>query len=120
MIDGFENETHDLTDYELKTLLPIISTKIQLNKGPDNAVTSQHVITVLKGVGHRTTGPRLRKMINVIRRTGKVRNLVASSKGYYVAIDKEDAKRFIDSLREREEAIRAVRLAMEEQRKYLL
>lgn len=115
MIAGFEDITHDLTDYEVNTLIPLIVRKIKLNVGPENAASSKHIILVLKGLGHRTSGPRLRKMINLIRRTGLVPNLLASGKGYYVANDKEDAKRFIKSLREREEAIRAVRLAMEEQ-----
>jgi hypothetical protein len=63
----------------------------------------------------KITGARLRKLINYIRRKDMIPCLVASSKGYYIATDNEDMRRFVTSLQQREDAIRAVRIAMERQ-----
>jgi hypothetical protein len=115
MIEGFEEVTEELTEYELETLLPILLKHLPKKIGPDLAVTSHAIVNGLKARGMKITGARLRKLINYIRRKDMIPCLVASSKGYYIATDNEDMRRFVTSLQQREDAIRAVRIAMERQ-----
>jgi hypothetical protein len=58
---------------------------------------------------------RVRKIINHIRTNGLVRWLIATNKGYYIAETREEVEQYIESLRGREDAIRVVREAMENQ-----
>ena len=69
--------------------------------------------------GYKISEPRIRKIINYIRNNDMVPCLIANSDGYYVAQSNEEMLTYEDSLLGREEAIRAVRLAMERQRKYV-
>lgn len=115
MVTGFEKETHELTDYETNKVVPAIVRKIKHNYGAKRAVTGKVIIRELDGMGMKTTAPRLRKMINYIRINNLVYNLVASSKGYYIANSPAECRRFIKSLDERANAIILVRDAMKYQ-----
>ena len=120
MITGFDNETAPLTDYEEQTLLPIMVRCLSLKRGKDNAVTNTYICSRLKDRGHKVSGARIRKLINHIRINGLVPRLIATSDGYYIATDNREMESYIDSLRGREEAIRAVREAMERQTNQLI
>jgi len=112
MITGFERETHDLTEAELKIAKPIaagLMTKI----GKESATTSNQICTAMNRIKDQEgwpnlTGPRLRKIINYLRTTGKIKNLIATSDGYYVAKTQEEINDYKKSLTERIAAIQAV------------
>ena len=116
MINGFDKETEDLSEYELTELLPILVEHLPKKLGVENATTGA---AIRKGIELNLdfviSGARLRKLINYIRKNDLVPCLVASSKGYYVATDNADVQRFIESLEQREAAIRNVRLSMQRQ-----
>jgi hypothetical protein len=116
MINGFEEQTEELSEYELKELLPILLKYLPRKLGKANAITGA---AIRKGIevnrGHVISGARLRKLINHIRKNDLIPCLIASSKGYYVATDNTDVSRFIESLNQRETAIRNVRLSMQRQ-----
>ena len=116
MINGFEKETEDLSEYELTELLPILLKHLPRKKGTENAITGA---AIRKGIeanlDYVISGARLRKLINYIRKNDLIPCLIASSKGYYVATDNADVQRFIKSLEQRETAIRNVRLSMQRQ-----
>ena len=114
MIEGFEKETHDLTDYE-KSLLPQFVAGLATKKGKENAITNKEIISALKNRNIVVGEARVRKIINHIRNKGLVEGLVASSRGYYVSNDMEEIKSYILSLTGREEAIRIVREGFEAQ-----
>jgi len=115
MIKGFEKETEVLNEYELNMLLPVLLRHLPEKIGPDKSVTSNKIIEGLKALGLKINGARLRKLINHIRTHNLIPLLIASSKGYYISNDDNDTQRFVDSLKQREDAIRTVRLAMIEQ-----
>jgi hypothetical protein len=115
MIKGFEKETEELNEYELNVLLPVLLKHLPEKIGPDKSVTSNLIIAGLKKRGYKINGARLRKLINHIRRHNLIPLLIASSKGYYISIDDKDTQRFIDSLQQREDAIRTVRIAIQHQ-----
>lgn len=119
MIKGFSNETSPLNDYELRVLLPVILAGLKDKQGKRNAVTNGYIIGRLKQQGYRIDAPRLRKVINHIRTNDLIPGLIATSEGYFLAEDEQELMDYEDSLRGREEAIKAVRLAIERQRRML-
>lgn len=119
MIKGFSNETNPLNDYELRVLLPVILAGLKDKQGKRNAVTNGYIIGRLKQQGYRIDAPRLRKVINHIRTNDLIPGLIATSEGYFLAEDEQELMDYEDSLRGREEAIKAVRLAIARQRRML-
>ena len=102
---GFESETGELLPHEIKAA-SIIAQRIRHNTGELNAVTSDQITGRLEREHNIIlTGPRLRKVINYIRRLKMVVNLVASSKGYYVETDPVKIRAYVDSLKQRAAAI---------------
>lgn len=112
----FEPETTKLTEYELK-LVPIVVNILKSRLGRENAITNNNLVNRMSKLGFSSVTPeRMRKLINHIRLYDLLNDcLVASSKGYYISNDEKVISEYIDSLRGREEAIRAVRLALEAQ-----
>lgn len=108
MIKGFEEQTHDLTDYEKKELLPRVVEGIKKRVGERNVISSKEIISVLQSEGYKINGPRLRKLINYIRVNRIVRRLMATSKGYYIELDDNRYADYLKSLEQRIEAISAV------------
>jgi len=116
MIDGFERETDDLSDYELKTVLPAIERGLWTKWGRKSAVTNKEIVNGLAhNMGIKTTEPRVRKIINHIRNRGLVPCLIATSSGYYIAQNRKEMEDYIASLIGREESIRMVRESMQQQ-----
>lgn len=110
MITGFENITHDLTEYE-KGLVPVFAMGFKSKVGKENAVTNKQIVEKLSSK-YKITDARVRKIINYIRNKNIIPGLVASSDGYYVTNDPEELKRYISSLDQREAAIREVKIGM--------
>ena len=111
----FEPETTKLTEYELK-LVPIVVNILKSRLGRENAITNKNLVNRMSKLGFSSITPeRMRKLINHIRIYDLLDCLVASSKGYYISNNEKEISDYIDSMRGREEAIRAVRLALEAQ-----
>ncbi|MBV5348868.1 hypothetical protein JZU61_04330 [bacterium] len=119
MIKNFEVETAPLTEYEEKTLLPVFVRGLAKKVGKDNAVTNKHIVKTMKAAMYKITDARVRKIINHIRIKGIVLGLIATSDGYYVATSEEELAEYEESLKGREDAIRAVRISISRQRKTL-
>ncbi len=113
MVNDFEKETHELTDYELNVLLPRMIAGLKISVGIKNAITSTEAIRLMKKLGLKIDSARFRKIINHIRINGLICNLVATSKGYHIATSDEEMKRFVESLEQRISSIKLVRDAME-------
>lgn len=111
MIEGFEKQTHELTEDEMK-LLPLIIPTLKKKHGKENAVTNSHVCKIFKEHGFKLSGSRFRKIINYIRIHGLIFNLIATGKGYHVATSQSECERFIESLDQRINSITKVRDAM--------
>lgn len=114
MINGFEQYTKELNDEE-KKMLPIIINGLNKKRGESKAVTNEQIATGMKSVGFKIGGARIRKLINVIRRYSLVHFLIATSKGYYVANKRSQVVDYIESLKQRENAIKDVRVSLEKQ-----
>ena len=116
MLNGFTEETKPLNDYELCTLLPILIQGLMGKLGKDNAVKNCHICKRLKERGLKVDEARIRKIINHIRINGMVIGLIATSDGYYIAQNQSEIDNYLQSLRGRENAIKAVRVSLEKQR----
>jgi hypothetical protein len=114
MIKGFDEQTQPLTEYEEKFLLPVVIAGLKTKRGAESAVTNTYIVSKLKP-RYKVDVPRLRKIINHIRVNDLLPGLIATSNGYYLATSETEINDYVDSLRGREDAIRAVRIAMERQ-----
>ena len=119
MITGFDEITRPLTDYERDVLLPVIAYGLSLKVGKATAITNGRICDALRSKGYKITEPRLRKIVNFIRTSGIVTNLIATSKGYHIATSLDEMEDYIESLKARESAIRDVRIALEGQKSAL-
>ncbi len=116
MIKGFTTETEPLSDYERDVLVPVLIRGLIEKVGKARAVTNKYIVQCLKA-DYKITEARVRKVINYIRTKDLVPCLIATSDGYYIAETEQELKDYEDSLLGREEAIRAVRLSINRQRK---
>lgn len=112
MIHGFDDITHELTQEEME-LLPVFVKGLSSKLGEDRAVTSGEIIRAMEIKGISLTGARIRKIINYIRVKKLVRNLVASSKGYYVEMDPKKILEYRKGLLARAKAIEEVAMTFE-------
>lgn len=117
MLAGFEQETAPLNEIELLASEVIAKSMRMHHVGREKAVTGQHICDALAryneiyrdGKGRPyLNGTRVRKIVNFLRVNGICPFLIASAKGYYISTDTEEIKEYINSLRERANAINAV------------
>ena len=120
MITGFEDETHELTEYEFNVLLPALVSGLKRRKGKHNAVKSTEAIKKLKAGGFKISPPRWRKVVHHIRVHHLVGGLISTSKGYYIAETMEEVETYRKSLRERINSIQEVHDALEIQENKIL
>ena len=107
MINGFEKETHELTDYEM-FLLPKIVIGLKTKVGETKAITNKEMVDKLRLLDYKVNPARIRKIINHIRINRLIINLVSSSKGYWVENNIDRIKSYIESLEQRANEIQRV------------
>lgn len=115
-VNGFEEQTHELNDYERNTIVPLMVKGLETKIGKSNAITNKQMIVGLKRMGHTVNGAKVRKLIHHIRITGLVECLIATSKGYYITNDKKEMDTYIESLIQRSESIMQIAKQMQFQR----
>lgn len=101
MITGFENYTHELTEYEMKAIVPKLQITFVGRIGKGKAISNKQMCNFLSDHGINTSEPRIRKMIHYLRVTGRVKLLMSNSKGYYIAETRTELEEHIKSLRQR-------------------
>ena len=111
MLPGFEDITDDLTEYELKTLVPAFVDSFKTKVGKEKAITNKQIVEKLRTKKYEVNDVVVRKVISYIRCSGLMPGLVASSVGYYVTRDPKEIQRWIESLDGRETKIRIVKQA---------
>lgn len=117
MINGFQEQTEPLTEYEEQILLPQLVRGLQLKVGKAMSVTNKAIIDGMnRNLGLKMTDARVRKLINHIRVHDLVPCLIATSQGYYIAESEQELRDYEESLLGREAAIRSVRLSIQRQR----
>lgn len=119
MLQTFEQETRPLSEHE-KAMLPDVADLVETTIQTGRPISSKEIIRRLKDErGWHTSGPRLRKVIHVLRTSGEVPGLIATGGGYLVATSEAQLIRYEETLKGREDAIRAARLSIAHQRRAL-
>jgi rRNA-processing protein FCF1 len=108
MINGFEEETHELTEKELKLVQPIVN-GLKTKIGEINAISGGKIIVAMRSSGYKIDASRLRKIIHHIRVKRLIEKLVSTNKGYYIATTDEELKKYVESLNQRINSIVEVR-----------
>lgn len=103
MINGFEEQTENLSEYEL-SLVPIFVQGFSKKVGKVNSITSAEIIAKLKPQ-HKLSGARVRKIVNHIRNEGLLPGLIATNKGYYISNDPAEIEKYCESLKQRSNEI---------------
>lgn len=114
MIDDFP-ETEELSEHEKVRLLPLFIQGLSGHRSKSDAITAAKMMRGMKHRGYDITSARVRKIINHIRRHGLIPLLLASSEGYWVSDDKAEVEQYIKTLKQREEAIRVMRVSLQVQ-----
>ena len=114
MIKGFEDFTHELTEEEME-LVPKFINSFSNKIGENKAIKTKEIVAGMQSFGHKMSPPRVRKIVNYLRRSGRVKRLVATSKGYYIENNDEKWNDFVQSMFDRAGAIEAVAIACSEQ-----
>lgn len=112
MINGFEKYTIELNDDELK-IVDIIVDRFRKRPGIKNIVSNPQIIDGLKTIGIETNEPRIRKVIQYIRINDLIPGLIATSKGYYSTNDIDELQSWVETMIQRENAIRESRKSIE-------
>lgn len=99
-INGFEDITYELTEKEMSYVEGFVDS-FKKRIGKEKAITSTRIIEAYRKIGEKMTGPRIRKIVNYIRINGLVKNLIATSKGYYIETDPEEIAKYKESLLQR-------------------
>lgn len=115
MIKGFEEYTKDLSDYERDTLLPLMVAATRSKIGKASAIKNITAVQKLREAGYIITPARFRKIMHVIRVSGMVPGVVATSKGYYIATSSQELEDYIISLDQRINHIQNLRNAIHNQ-----
>lgn len=118
MIQGFEEQTQPLNDYEREKLLPLIVAGLRNKLGAKLAITGSKICKAMRDAGYVLDAPRLRKIVNHIRTYDLIPGLVSTSKGYFVASTAQELDECINSLQGRVDAIQEVINALNRQRQY--
>lgn len=115
MINGFEEHTEQLDSFDKSMLVPAMVRGLQTKIGKANAITNKQMIAGLKKHGYEVTDSKVRKLINYIRNNALVPCLIATSKGYYIGETLEELEGYVQSLAQRESAIKQVRQSIQTQ-----
>lgn len=98
MIQGFEDQTEELTQYEIEVLVPLMVKGLSTKIGYNNAITNSKIRSRLKDKEMNISDARIRKIINYIRVNKLIVNLLATSKGYFISNDPSEINKYKESL----------------------
>lgn len=119
MLTGFEEIQSDLTDDEkafARWLVPNLAKHI----GKEMSITNKTIRERLEKMGKGTYSDAfIRRIIHFIRVENLVMGLIATSRGYYVVSNASELKDYIESLEQRENQIRQIRIKAQQYYRHL-
>lgn len=106
MLPGFEDITHELTDYEEKELLPLLVAKLCHHKGRANAISNAQLRQyIFDRKEKKIAEPRIRKITEHIRQSKVLEALVAGRFGYFIAATPEELLEWVNTMKKRRNAL---------------
>jgi hypothetical protein len=118
MITGFEEETKELSEYEL-SLVPIFIRGFLAHTSKRKAIQSSVMETALRNSGYKVNSVRIRAIVHHIRKNEKIYNsgklyaLLSDNNGYWLSNDKEEIEACIKSLQQRAGSIQSIAEAID-------
>lgn len=110
MIKGFEKETQRLSPEEellVQPIIEILKNCVGKTRSIKNFEIAEKIVS--SGIVEKLPGARIRKIIHHIRVNKKMNGILATSNGYYISINRAEIHDYIESLKQREQAIKDVR-----------
>jgi len=111
MITGFEDITFELTNKEL-AYVDVFVKSFKKKIGKSMIISNQEIIRTLESKGFfehskygRLDAVRVRKIIRYIRYNKLIKNLIATSKGYYIENNPDRLAEYKESLIQRARSI---------------
>ena len=108
MLKGFEEQTNELSDYEKKVIVPIQIRGFQNKVGKERCITNKEICNTLNtemNLQVKLNEPRIRKCIYYCRSNNLIPRLIATSKGYWIATDKQELIDWANTIQGRINAI---------------
>ena len=108
MLKGFEEQTNELSDYEKKVIVPILIRGFQNKVGKERCITNKEICNTLNtemNLQVKLNEPRIRKCIYYCRSNNLIPRLIATSKGYWIATDKQELIEWANTIQGRINAI---------------
>ncbi len=108
MLKGFEEQTNELSDYEKKVIVPILIRGFQNKVGKERCITNKEICNTLNtemNLQVKLNEPRIRKCIYYCRSNNLIPRLIATSKGYWIATDKQELIDWANTIQGRINAI---------------
>ena len=108
MLKGFEEQTNELSDYEKKVIVPILIRGFQNKVGKERCITNKEICNTLNTemkLQVKLNEPRIRKCIYYCRSNNLIPRLIATSKGYWIATDKQELIDWANTIQGRINAI---------------
>jgi hypothetical protein len=105
---------------QMETLVSKVSTILRKKVGKKNVTSNRQIREELASMDIHAEEARVRKAIRQIRTSsgkGRISNLIATSRGYYVAKTKDEVSEYIAHLRSFENNMRRLRSNFEKQLK---
>lgn len=105
----------------MKFIVPLVIVLLKGAHGKEKAISCEQIVRWINSTqsvqyaNAHTSAPRIRHIIHVLRTSGVVAFLVASSNGYYISKDVNEIMRYIDSVEDRARTIMRVATALKEQ-----
>ena len=105
--------TEDLSSRERHVMVGYIIHELRSRVGRKHAIRAAGLAKILRNDHEEhTTTPRVRKMVNYIRLQGLLPDVIEGVTGYYIAMDGAELKRYVASLNNHADSIRAVTRSM--------
>lgn len=84
-------------------LIPSFKRLLKHARGPENAMSARMIVESIQRnyPDIRIDDVRVRKIINYMRVNKMIKNLLASSRGYFIERDRERVRQYVSSLRSR-------------------
>lgn len=101
-----------LTYFEVEHIMPWVCKRLSSCVGKEKSVTSTQLI---QECPYKIKGAKLRKIIHNLRLSGRVSYLLATSKGYYITQDVNEAMSWIRSANGRAMEIKKAARAVKQQ-----
>ena len=108
MLKGFEEQTNELSDYEKKVIVPILIKGFRNKVGKERCITNKEICNTLNTemtLKIKLSEPRIRKCIYYCRSNNLIPRLIATSKGYWIATDRQELIDWANTIQGRINAI---------------